>query len=131
MKKKRLTWLTLGLITACLLGLAVTPAMADGGGWPTTTPSATVTPTPENLDLLQPGFFAPTPTRSLPQVVEVTLNPETLLRVVTPFSYVQPTPGRVVSPGYSNLHCWPIALVALLAGLLILNYIRTGLRRGQ
>ena len=118
----------LGLALLFLASLPSERVQADSGGWgatSTTTPTAivanaTVTPGGASSSSVNP----PTPR---PGGSSAIVNGDTVL-VLTPQATAYPAPkdgaGGLVA-------CWPIALVALIAGVAGLNAVRNALRRGQ
>jgi len=103
-------------------------ALADGGGWPTPTP--TITPT-----------FIPTLTQINPGILMIT--PPVILSVTTPYP-VMPTPNQLPpgsnapiitpvssDPNLARIACWPIAIVALIVGLALFSWLRKGMQTGH
>ncbi len=87
-------------------------AHADGGGFPTETPTLTITPSPT---------ITPTST--------TTIAP-TLTPTVTPFPLqpdlqeqpIEPTPVPAARPG-ANILCWPFAVVLILIVVILSSFL--------
>lgn len=109
LEPKRLTMI-LGLLILWL-GLPL-PALADGGGFPTDTPTVTITPSPT---------ITPTST--------VTIAP-TLTATVTPFPLqpdlqiqpIEPTPVPPARPS-AGILCWPFAVVLILIVVILSTWL--------
>jgi hypothetical protein len=137
--------LALFLLLVCLALILPTSARADGGGWPTATPTITPTSLPTNTPLI-PTAVIITPTSAYPYPATgsmITPPALTPLPVDAPKNdpnapavnselATSPTP----SPASNNLlgggiACWPIAIVALLVGIFLLNWLRSGMKKGS
>lgn len=124
-----LFWLIL-----CTAAILPTPARADGGGWPTATPTVTPTSLPTDTPPAPTATVA-TPTSATaypPANTEggAMITPPALAPLPTNTSV--DTEGQVSSAKTENalslaggIACWPIAIVALLAGIGVLSWLRS------
>lgn len=121
---KLTAWLAVGLT---LVWLALNPrqtALADGGGWPTDTPIPTATSTLMPTESNAPAMELP-PVPTVAQATDQTTIQLDLPEIPTV------TPEAPKNAAGGSVACWPIALVALLAGVVGLNALRKALRRGS
>ncbi len=144
--------LALLMLLLCAAVLLPTPAWADAGGWPTATP--TVTPTSTTVVITLPTLTPVTAVTETPTATSV--NPYPAVdsgSMITPPA-LTPLPdesgkalpnqsasgsaqGSAQSASQSSnsllgggVACWPLAIIALLVGIAILNWMRSGIRRG-
>ncbi len=110
-----------------LLSLPLQQAQADAGGWTTETPTPTITVTPIILiiDTYPKPVSSITPAPNVSTFVIIPEELEAMVTEVTP----EATSESPISSSY--LACFPLALVALIIGVLVLNRLRSGLRGGQ
>jgi hypothetical protein len=139
--------LALLLLLLCMTVILPTPARADGGGWPTATPTITPTGTPTSLPTytpLPPTAVTTTPTSPYPypgsMITPPALTPlpdeSGKLNPNAPVANSAQADSQTTSQTSNNLlgggvACWPIAIIALLVGVAILNWMRTGIRKGN
>ena len=145
---------TLGLLLLflCAAALLPTSARADAGGWPTATPTVTPTSTTAVITL-------PTLTPVTAATITPTTPPDDPYPAVNSGSMITPpalaplpdesgkalpvqsasgsAQGSAQSASQSSgsllgggVACWPLAIIALLVGIAILNWMRSGIRRG-
>jgi len=137
--------LALLLLFLCAAALLRTPAWADAGGWPTATPTVTPTGTPTSLPTytpLPPTAVTTTPTSPYPYPGTMITPP-----AITPLPDESGKALPVTSASGSaqtnaqndqasnsllggGAACWPLAIIALLVGIAILNWMRSGIRKG-
>ena len=142
--------LALIALILCASALLPSPAWADAGGWPTTTPTVTPTST-ATYTPLAPTVVTSTPTPSTPYppmgiTGDTLITPPVFLPLVnaggTPDPAAQKAlPDQQISPSITPLGstggtlaggiaCWPVAIIALVVGLVLFAWLRSGIRKG-
>ena len=130
------------LLILCAAIWLPTPALADGGGWPTATPTITPTHTPlapASVAITPPvpsivpdgGITGITPPAITPLVSASgsTLTPGPITPTATPptATTTSVTTGSTSRP----IACWPIAIIALIVGVALFSWLRSGMRKGD
>lgn len=134
------------LLVLCVAVLLPTPAWADAGGWPTATPTVTPTGTPTSLPTFTPlptTAVSTTPTSPYPYPGSM-ITPPALTPLPDESGKALPAQSASGSAQTSaqnaqtskgllggGVACWPLAIIALLVGIAILNWMRSGIRRGS
>jgi len=141
--------LIISLLALCIPLFFATPACADGGGWPTATPTITPTSVPVLVPTSTPfpvTEITTTPTSAYPypavdtsgstMITPPALSPLTetggKANPEAPAASSNATTSSQASKGLleGSAACWPIAIIALLVGIALLNWLRSGIRRG-
>lgn len=104
------------LFLVALIAVRPLQARADGGVWPSPTPTFGPSPTAG-------GFvpFVPTPTVAVFALPEITVEPAAVVIATLPPTETAVIPTPVVQPSASRTLCWPFALGFIL--ILILGSI--------
>lgn len=103
---------------AVILGLLILwlgiplPALADGGGFPTATPTVTITPSP-TITPTGTTTLAPTPTAT---VTPFPLQPDLQVQPI------EPTPVPSARPS-AGILCWPFAVVLILIVVILSTWL--------
>ncbi len=145
---KRYLGIVSPLILFVLLFFTI-PARADGGGWPTSTPTITPTNAPVYVPSSTPfpvTEITTTPTPAYPypaidtsgstMITPPALSPLTEIggkaNPEAPAAGSNAATSSQASKGLlgGSAACWPIAIIALLVGIALLNWLRSGIRRG-
>lgn len=140
--------LCISLLSLCIPLFFATPARADGGGWPTATPTITPTSAPVLVPTSTPfpvTEITTTPTSSSPYPPVNTdgstmITPPALTPLTegagksnpeAPAAGSNPAASSQASKGIlgGSAACWPIAIITLLVGIALLNWLRSGIRR--
>lgn len=125
---RHLTPLLLAFILAMVVWGAppIRRALADAGGFPTSTPTPTFTPTftptliietPTDTPLPE---ITPTPTLDLTPIFDIAATPIPLFETPTPISLFEtPTPTPPPPAPGAPFICWPFALIFILIVIIV------------
>ncbi|HSQ17431.1 MAG TPA: hypothetical protein VLM83_07020, partial [Anaerolineales bacterium] len=123
------------MLSVCLALSLPVSARADGGGWPTATPTITptstptLTPVPASVDVppILPTSYPAPGSMITPPSIGQQVN-----AAGTPAPTSTPTPTRLNTSASltGGIACWPIAIIALVVGLVLFTWLRSGIRKG-
>ena len=109
----------IGLIILLTIGVLNSPvARADGGGFPTRTPTITLTPSPT----LIPTVFPTATFTSLPPYPIVTAGAEQPAQQEVAGSPIIQSDDQTTESGSSLGGCFPTGMLLLLAGILLVTF---------